>query len=59
MVKKDKITRGVGMQGFKYAPAFDEFMHLINIQSPKAYRFITQQIPGRTQRSYQYAVFPV
>ncbi|KAI0688683.1 hypothetical protein C8T65DRAFT_700472 [Cerioporus squamosus] len=54
MVKKDKITRGVGMQGFKYAPAFDEFMQLINVHSPKAYRFITKHIPGRTQRSIQH-----
>ncbi|KAI1783947.1 hypothetical protein LXA43DRAFT_902571 [Ganoderma leucocontextum] len=54
MVKKDKLERGVGMQNFKFAPAYDEFLHIINAHSPKAYRFFRQHLPGRTQRSIQY-----
>ncbi|PSR70772.1 hypothetical protein PHLCEN_2v13350, partial [Hermanssonia centrifuga] len=54
MLKIDKVERGVGMQNFKYAPAYDEFMHIINIHSPKAYRFIKEHIPGRTERNIRH-----
>ncbi|THG99770.1 hypothetical protein EW026_g2653 [Hermanssonia centrifuga] len=54
MLKIDKVERGVGMQNFKYAPAYDEFMHIINIHSPKAYRFIKEHIPGRMERNIRH-----
>lgn len=53
-VQHDKCERGVGMQNFKYAPAYTEFMHLIYIYSPKTYRFITRYLPAHSERSIKY-----
>lgn len=54
MLKQDKEPRGVGMQNFKYAPAYDEFMHIIHIHSPRAYAFLRQHLPARSERSIRY-----
>ncbi|KAF8132534.1 hypothetical protein EV363DRAFT_1163795 [Boletus edulis] len=39
------------MQNFRYAPALDEFYHIIHTHSPRAYRFIAEYLPARTTRS--------
>ncbi|KAJ6612870.1 hypothetical protein B0H10DRAFT_1642815, partial [Mycena sp. CBHHK59/15] len=37
MVQKvDRLECGVGMQNFKYPPAWDEMAHIVNIHSPRA-----------------------
>ncbi|KAI9062819.1 hypothetical protein FKP32DRAFT_1548995, partial [Trametes sanguinea] len=54
--KKDKAERGVGMQNFKFTPAFDEFMHIVHIHSARAYRFLASQLPMRTERSIRYNI---
>ena len=49
----DKAERGVGLQNFKYAPAWDELCHIIYIVSPRAYRILRDYFPARTQRSFR------
>ncbi|KAJ6459147.1 hypothetical protein C8R47DRAFT_1028273 [Mycena vitilis] len=51
--KADRVERGVGMQNFKYPPAWDEMAHIINIHSPRAARALGKHIPIRTQRSFR------
>jgi hypothetical protein len=51
--KHDKEERGVGMQGFHYAPGLTEFAHIINIHSPRAYQAIRNILPMPTVRSLQ------
>ena len=51
--KDDRDDRGVGMQNFKYAPAWEELCHIIHIHSPRAYRALKAFLPmpnGRTFR---------
>ena len=55
--KKDKERRGIGLQGFKYAPGLTEFAHIINIHSPRAYQAIRNILPLPTTRSLQYIKF--
>lgn len=54
VTSKDKEKRGVGMQGFKYAPGLAEFGHIINIHSARAYRSIQNVLKLLTERSNQY-----
>lgn len=49
----DKEERGVGMQNFKYAPAWDELCHIISTLSPRTYRELVTVFPGRTVRSFR------
>lgn len=51
--KVDRLERGVGMQNFRYAPAWDELCHIVNIHSPRAYRALLQHLPMRQDRSFQ------
>ncbi|KIJ59917.1 hypothetical protein HYDPIDRAFT_170487 [Hydnomerulius pinastri MD-312] len=51
--KLDREERGVGMQNFKYAPAWDEFVHIVKIHSPAAHRFLKKHLPARTERSFR------
>ncbi|KAJ3816326.1 hypothetical protein F5880DRAFT_1456516, partial [Lentinula raphanica] len=52
MVQKvDRAERGVGMQNFRYAPAFDEFVHIVEIHSPRVHRFLSQHFPVRSRNS--------
>ncbi|KAL0064040.1 hypothetical protein AAF712_009006 [Marasmius tenuissimus] len=49
MVQKiDRKEHGVTMNNFQYAPAWDEFIQIMQIQSPKAYRFLSThfQVPS-------------
>ena len=52
----DKTKRGVGLQNFKYAPAWDELCHIIYIVSPRAYRILRSYFPARTPRSFRYLI---
>ncbi|KAF8687978.1 hypothetical protein AX14_003566 [Amanita brunnescens Koide BX004] len=52
MVQKvDKEERGVGMQNFCYTPAWDEFVHIVALHSPRTHKFLSQHFPARTRRS--------
>lgn len=49
----DKKERGVGLQNFRYAPAWDELCHIIYIISPRAHRVLRDYFPVRTTRSFR------
>ncbi|KAJ7488492.1 hypothetical protein B0H11DRAFT_2406543, partial [Mycena galericulata] len=51
--KADRIERGVGMQNFKYPPAWDEMTHIVNIHSPRAAKALREHLPIRTHRSFR------
>lgn len=51
--KHDREDRGIGLQNFKYAPAWDEFCHIVNIHSPRAYRALRHSFPAPTQRNFK------
>lgn len=51
--KNDRDSRGVGMQNFLYAPAWDEFVHIVSIHSPRAHKFLSQHFPARTTRNFR------
>ncbi|KAJ7143457.1 hypothetical protein C8R46DRAFT_1316074, partial [Mycena filopes] len=51
--KHDRIERGVGMQNFKYPPAWEEMAHIVNIHSPRAAKALRQHIPLPTQRNFR------
>lgn len=54
MVQKvDRDDRGVGMQNFDFAPAWDEFTHIVAIHSPRAHKFLSQHFAARTPRNIQ------
>lgn len=53
VTKVDREERGVGMQNFSYAPAYDEFIHIIAIHSPQVHRFLSMQFPARTARNFR------
>ncbi|KAJ6615027.1 hypothetical protein B0H10DRAFT_2220789 [Mycena sp. CBHHK59/15] len=53
VTKADREERGVGMQNFKYAPAYDEFCNILRINSPAAYRAFQEHLPGRSERSFR------
>lgn len=53
VTKVDREERGVGMQNFKYAPAYDEFCNVIRVTSPAAYRAFQEHIPARTERNFR------
>lgn len=54
--RQDKEERGVGNQNSKYGPAYDEFMHIVQIQSPAAYKFLSTEFPVQTPRNIQYVL---
>jgi DNA gyrase/topoisomerase IV subunit A len=57
MVEKvDRTERGVGMQNFAYAPAWDEFTHIVALHSPRAYQFLTKHFQARTLKSFRQVV---
>ncbi|KAJ6620818.1 hypothetical protein B0H10DRAFT_2432733 [Mycena sp. CBHHK59/15] len=53
VTKVDREERGVGMQNFKYAPAYDEFCNVLRINSPAAYRSFQEHLPARSERSFR------
>ena len=53
MVQKvNHEKRGVGMQNFAYAPAWDEFVQIVSIHSPRAHKFLASHFQARTMRSF-------
>lgn len=52
VMKLDRERNGKGMQNFKWPPEYDHLLHLIEIESPRAYRTLTKYLPGRTSRSF-------
>ena len=53
VLKHDREERGVGLQNLRYAPAWDELCHIINIHSPRAYRALSEFLPMRSERSHR------
>lgn len=51
--KQQRVKEGKGMQNSTYPPDYDEFLHIVSIHSPKAYRFLSQHLPARTERNYR------
>lgn len=56
VTKHDREERGVGMQNFQYAPAWDEMCHILKIHSPHAYESLSSHLPMHTIRSFQYVI---
>ncbi|KAJ6608849.1 hypothetical protein B0H10DRAFT_2438833 [Mycena sp. CBHHK59/15] len=53
VMKVDCLERGIGMQNFKYSPAWDEMSHIINIHSLRAPRALEKHFVMRMQHSFQ------
>jgi hypothetical protein len=53
VAKLDRDERSVGMQNFRYAPAWDEFCHSIKICSPRAYRALQEHLPAKSERGFR------
>jgi hypothetical protein len=53
IIKADKESRGVGLQGIKYPPGFDDWAHELSCINPEAYRSFKTVFGGRTERSFQ------
>jgi len=53
---KDGEKRGVGMQGFQYAPGVKELAHIVNIHSPRAYQVVWEVFRLPTLRSNQWVI---
>ncbi|KAF9486852.1 hypothetical protein BDN71DRAFT_1554513, partial [Pleurotus eryngii] len=53
VTKVDKLGRGVGMQNFQYAPAWDEFCRLILIHSLRAYQAMDEHLAIRSSRNFR------
>lgn len=57
VVKKEKDTRGVGMQNFKYKPDLVEFAHIIHTHSAKAYDSLKEFLPLPSPRTLKFVYF--
>ena len=53
VTKHNREQRGVGMQNFHYAPAWDELCHILKIHSPRAYESLSKHLPMRSMRSFR------
>jgi hypothetical protein len=53
VTKHDCEERGVGMQNFHFAPAWDELCHILKIHSPRAYESLSNHLPMRSIRSFR------
>jgi hypothetical protein len=51
VTQSDKAERGVGLQNFAYAPAWEELCHIIQIHSPRAYEALREYLPMPTRRN--------
>jgi hypothetical protein len=45
VLKQEKEARGVGMQGFKFAPELTELAHITFTHSPRAYESLRDHLP--------------
>jgi hypothetical protein len=55
VTRYDKEERGVGMQNFRYAPAWDEMCNILQIHSPRMYESLGKHFPMRTIRNFRCA----
>ena len=53
VTKYDREERGVGMQNFHYAPAWDEMCHILKIHSPRAFESLRTYLPARSARNFR------
>ncbi|KAF7364532.1 hypothetical protein MVEN_00322200 [Mycena venus] len=53
VMKTDKLERGVGMQNFKYPPAWDELCHIVKIHRPSAAKALCEHFPVRGDRNFR------
>lgn len=53
VIQKDREECGMGMQNFRYAPAWDELCHIISIHSPRAYRSLREHLPMPSERTFR------
>jgi hypothetical protein len=51
VTKHDKEERGVGLQNFTYAPAWEEICHITRIHSPRAYSALKEYLPMPSERN--------
>ena len=47
------LEQDVGMQNFKYVPAWDEFQNILKIHSPHAFWFLSEQLPAYWECSFK------
>ena len=57
VTKYDREERGVGMQNFRYSPAWDELCHIIQIHSPRAYQSLSDYLPTRSVQWFSDNIF--
>jgi len=50
----NKDERGVGLQNFTYAPAWEEMCHIVRIHSPRAYRSLKEYLPMPSERHLRW-----
>jgi hypothetical protein len=53
VTKYDREEHGVGMQNFRYAPAWDEMCHILKIHSPRAFESLSTYLPARSARNFR------
>lgn len=55
MMRADRDREGKGMQNFQWnkAAEYDRLLHVLYIESPKAYRELSKHLPARSIRSFQ------
>lgn len=51
VTKHDKEERGVRMQNFHYAPAWEEMCHITRMHSPRAYDALKEYLPMPTEQN--------
>jgi len=54
VTKLEREERGVGMQNFTYAPAWEELCHIAQIHSPRAYKALREHLPAPDPRTIRY-----
>jgi hypothetical protein len=57
VLRRDKEERGIGMQGFKYAPNLVEWAHIVFTHSPRAYKSVQEYLPLPKARTLEYVIF--
>ncbi|KAH7876772.1 uncharacterized protein C8R40DRAFT_1236404 [Lentinula edodes] len=53
LIRNEKEENGIGLQNFKYSPAYDEFTNIMRITSPSAFRVLREWFPARTSESFR------
>ena len=56
VTKYDREERGVGMQNFRYAPAWDEMCHILKIHSQRVYEALSAYLPARSACNFWFAI---